>query len=138
MRFIRRHLGVWALAWLSYQGATVLALMPLECCLAHKSLEDTRRECTKATSSSPESCPMHAATGHACPMHRDAGSEDAADECAIRGTCTGPALAIMFSIPGVLVDDTRITFNAPAGTPTPQADRLPAAPFSIDTPPPRS
>lgn len=83
---------------------------------------------------------MHTADGQVCPMHQAASSAQGARECAMRGTCDGPAVALgsLFSIPGILLDKTDTGIDISASLLTGVADRTPDAPASLDTPPPKS
>jgi len=135
MRFIRQHLVALSLAWLAGQAASLTAFMPQDCCPAHHQPADAK-DCHKQPVAADQ-CPMHQADGKPCPMHDGAQGEER--PCVMRGTCNGPAaaLATLFSVPGILVDQS----------PAPVVDRVSALFVTpdvsaslfvpLDTPPPR-
>jgi hypothetical protein len=92
----RRHLRALTLICLTFQAASISALVPRDCCAAH---------------ASHASHVSHAAAADgdagACPMHR---APEREPECSLRGACDGPpaALPLLWSNPAV----------SPAGTST--------------------
>jgi hypothetical protein len=142
----RRRLRFFAAAWLLFQAVSLSALVPHACCLAHEAAVVTSAtqgadtpasHCAEsADSETPSSA--HAGHGH---HHSARPSESPRDECAIRGTCGGPAAALftVISTEGVL---TRfVTAPAefpPAGTPIVSHDRLTGQFEPPDAPPPRA
>jgi hypothetical protein len=80
---------------------------------------------------------MHAADGTACPAHASGSTDER--PCVMRGTCSGPAIALasLFSVNGILADDTYLPFEAASSPVFISAHR--ATPFIVshDTPPPR-
>jgi hypothetical protein len=135
---------VWAFAWLSCQVASLSALLPAECCMAHHTLAESTEPCHESTPA--ESCPMRAVDGQACPMHTGAAHHDAAaqqnaeEQCAMRGTCNGPAVALagLFAIPGVLVSQSQVRIDATSSMLTLMPLRFASTLSPLDTPPPRS
>jgi hypothetical protein len=127
MHSIRRSLRLWVTLWLVCQVASLSALVPKDCCAAHRPAASTAKPSCHQEASATR-CPMRAATGTTCPMHRgDATGADQAstDACAMQGTCSGPlaAMVAQLSNQGVL----------PSTTPTlPELVRT-AAPVSADT-----
>jgi hypothetical protein len=136
MELIRRHLGVWTFAWLSCQLAALSALVPGVCCAAHQ--VDVATECHETTPA--DACPMRGIDGQACPMHDGSHAPDASEECAMRATCTTPAVALasLFSVPGMLFTQSTAVVDTRVSLLTEATDRLPAAPAALETPPPRS
>jgi hypothetical protein len=137
MRFIRQHLVALSVAWLAFQAGSLSAFVPRDCCPAHHQPSDAAKDCHKVPAADDQ-CPMHQADGKACPMH--SGAQGQERPCSMRGTCDGPAaaLATLFSIPGILVDQSPV----PVVT---QVSRLfigsevSASLFvPLETPPPRS
>jgi hypothetical protein len=134
MRFIRQHLVALSIAWLAGQAGSLTAFMPQDCCPAHHQPAEAK-DCHKQPAADDQ-CPMHQADGQPCPMH------DGAQErpCVMRGTCNGPAaaLATLFSVPGILVDQSPApvvdVVSALFATP----DVSPSLFVPLDTPPPRS
>jgi hypothetical protein len=137
MSLIRRHLGVWTFAWLSCQVAALSALVPGVCCVAHQELAATT-ECHETTPA--DACPMRGVDGQACPMHDGSSTPDASEQCAMRATCSIPAMAVasLFSVPGVLFTQSTASIDPHVSLMTEAADHLPAAAAALDTPPPRS
>lgn len=136
MRLIRRHLGVWTFAWLSCQIAALSAIVPGVCCAAHQAAGAA--ECHETT---PEdACPMRGVDGQACPMHDGSHTPDASEQCAMRATCSMPAMALasVFSVPGVLFTQSTASIDTHVSLLTDATDRLPTAPAALETPPPRS
>ena len=123
MGLIRRHLGVWAFAWLSCQVASLSFAAPI-----WQSVVAETAEClgTSATD--------------ACPMHDGTNNPNASDQCAMRALSHGPAIALatIFSIPAVLLSESRISADSQSAMLTPVAAHLHGTPVSVDSPPPRS
>jgi hypothetical protein len=106
MALFRRRLRLWVAAWLMIQAASLSALVPRDCCAAHRPAASVKPpSCHEKIAALM--CPMRAADGTPCPMHRG-GHGDAEQEspkkCSIRGTCAGPMAALLrlLSNPGVL------------------------------------
>ena len=142
MKTLRRRLRLAVTAWLLFQLVSLSALVPLDCCDAHRPANVGRQERCHESPESPY-CPMRARDGKACPMHQkaeadnlhahhrqmaaeehashDAGLQDPAsapepsnNHCAIGATCTAPmaALAVILSNHGVVPADIWILPNA--------------------------
>jgi hypothetical protein len=124
MNGIRRHLRAWAATWLVIQALSLSALVPRDCCAAH------RLHKTPAT---------HAAGDEAaCPMHAE---KKPVPQCSLRGNCNGPVLAlpiattsaVLVSRPFTVLPDTALR---------PAAVTFEARPIATDifpdTPPPRA
>jgi hypothetical protein len=131
MARVREHLRVWAIAWLVFQAASLSALVPRDCCLAHK----------------PEPVAKHGTNCHetaaAAPMHR--GDPQDADKsgkrCTLRGTCDGPmaALFALLSNHGVLPDSIAVSPDLLSNArPTPIRESLVSRLPVPDPPPPRA
>ena len=133
MGLIRRHLGVWAFAWLSCQLASLSIAAPL-----WQSIAAETAECLGTTAA--DACPMRDEGGQACPMHDGTNSPDASEQCAMRALSHGPAIALatIFSIPAVLLSETGISVDAESAMLTPFVAHLHGAPVPVDSPPPRS
>jgi hypothetical protein len=139
MRTIRGRLRLWVSAWLVCQVASLSALVPRECCAAHRTVA-SKPGCHEMAE--VPHCPMPAADGTQCPMHRAGHAhEQPADGCAMRGMCDGPLAAFSASLwnHGVLTDPFeaqhhRHAFPAILQTGGNPISRLP----SLDPPPPRA
>ena len=133
MGLIRRHLGVWAFAWLSCQVASLSMAAPLWQAIA----SDTA-ECLGT--SAADACPMQDETGQACPMHDGTNNPDASERCAMRALSHGPAIALatIFSIPAVLLSEAGISADTQSAMLTPVVAHLHGTPVRVDSPPPRS
>jgi hypothetical protein len=131
MGLIRRHLGVWTLAWISCQVVSMSLALPLW----HAGASNTA-ECLVNN----DACPMQDADGQACPMHDGANRPDASEQCAMRALSHGPsiALATIFSIPAVLMSATGITADTRSAMLNPFVDAVHSTPAPVDSPPPRS
>ena len=90
MATLRRRLRVLATAWLMLQVAWLTALVPRDCCDAHRVAAKGCHESVTA----PQ-CPMQAASGRPCPMHR--GAQETPADCRLTGSCGGP-MAAMFAL----------------------------------------
>ena len=128
MNILRRHVRLWATAWLVLQAASLSAFVPRDCCAAHRPAV-AKQTCHEVAPKAH--CPMRAADGKPCPMHRapepaarhgdgtqDHGTHadhDVMDNrsdgrpaperrCVIGGTCQGPTFALVLSNPGLLPD----------------------------------
>jgi hypothetical protein len=113
MGFVRPRRHLFAAIWLAFQVAWLSAVVPRNCCAAHKPEES----CHETAAS--EVCPMQAADGTPCPMHRRLAEHDQhaaagvehhhqpaplTTDCGIRSACDGPmsALFTLLSTIGVL------------------------------------
>ena len=142
MKSLRRRLRLAVTAWLLFQVVSLSALVPLDCCDAHRPADVIGAESCHERADSPY-CPMRAKTGKACPMHQRSELADphahhrqaaagehgsphpghqeyasatapAKDHCSIGGTCSAPmtALAVILSNHGVVPAEVRIPANA--------------------------
>ncbi len=138
MSALRKRLSAWSIAWLLCQVASLSALLPPGCCAAHQVAAETPEECHKTAAA--DQCPMHTADGQVCPMHQGASSGSRVRECAMRGTCNGPTVALgsLFSIPGILLDASDSRVDVSSSMLLMVANRTPDTPASLDTPPPKS
>jgi hypothetical protein len=158
MTILRRHVRLWATAWLVLQAASLSAFVPRDCCAAHRP-EVAKPSCHEVA---PQShCPMRAADGKPCPMHRapetavheghgSHGDHDAAGDptddrraperrCVIGGTCQGPTFALILSNPGLVPDATVTMPQLAIVEPASVFDRTPRAGFQPPHPrPPRA
>jgi len=147
MSLVRRHVRPFAAAWLVFQATALSALVPRACCLAH----DAHMAAVAAASTTEEQAPdSHCArpaesrTASASPAAHDHSARPAQtprDECAIRGTCGGPAAALfsLISTDGVLTASLGTAADfPPAGAALVPHDQLTARFESPDAPPPRA
>jgi hypothetical protein len=148
MVFLRRHIRFLASAWIVFQAASLSALVPRACCLAHQtSLATPSTDCHDKAPAPHCSTPADDMT---CAMHHrhtvppdgtEQNDRKPAHECAIRGTCDGPiaALLTIFATHGVLTNsfealpDLRSTTTARSAT-----DQLIGLFVPPDAPPPRA
>ena len=149
MTLLRKRLRLFAAAWLIFQATSLSALVPRACCLAHQghvaaATDAADREeqasvshCAEPAESATASAP-HAAQGH----DRSARpAQTPRDECAIRGTCGGPAAALfsVISTEGVLATSLRVSADfPPAGAPIAPRDQLIGQFDPPEAPPPRT
>jgi hypothetical protein len=151
MTAIRRRLRILATAWILFQATSLSALVPRACCLTHQGHQASSNE--KKTNCHEEApaphCPMPAADGAPCPMHRGHDAHERStpadhapdEECAIRGTCGGPAAALfaVLSNYGVLTNSfSALTYLPLAGATVSARDQLIRQFASPDAPPPRA
>ena len=149
MTLFRRHLRLFAAAWLVFQATSLSALVPRACCLAHTAHqavpEPSAGEQEQAAASHCAKPPgtTNAASTHAAhgSSHSAGPSESPRHECAIRGTCGGPAAALfsVISTEGVLTRSvsTPVDFLQ-VGTRIVDRDRLIRHFEPPDSPPPRT
>jgi hypothetical protein len=142
MTTIRRRLRLWVAAWLVFQVASLWALVPRDCCAAHRSRAEEARTCHDSAAATH--CAIRAAGGMACPMH-PGGPADAdqrsSNRCSMRGTCDGPmaALVPLLSNQGVLTDAVSIRPDLhPRTDAASPHERLISRLASPDPPPPRA
>ncbi len=97
MQSIRRSLRLWVTTWFVVQVASLSALVPRDCCAAHRPAASAAKPSCHEKAAATQ-CPMRAADGTPCPMHRGDHHEAAdtsRDDCAMRGTCSGPMAAMV-------------------------------------------
>src|SRR5918999_5778707 len=100
MRFHRGRLRVIAITCLVFQVAWLTALVPRDCCAAHRPADRSERSCHQPV---PKvQCPMRSADGTPCPMH------GGKTECSLRGSCSGPmaSLLALLTNHGILPEPT--------------------------------
>jgi hypothetical protein len=143
MAVFRQRLRLLSAAWILFQVTSLSTLVPRACCLAHQAR--------------PADChdraPVHddtaAQTNAAAPMHRHGHmhqqtaptNSTPAHECALRGTCGGPAAALLalLSTHGILTDSTASLTDSPfTGQALPSTPQLVRQFESPDAPPPRA
>ncbi len=120
----RRRLRVLATAWILFQAVSLSALVPRACCLAHQGHQ-------AASNEKKPNCHEHSTPADNAPT----------EECAIRGTCGGPAAALftVLSNYGVLTNSFYgLTYLPLAGATLSPRDQLIRQFASPDAPPPRA
>jgi hypothetical protein len=147
MTRLRRRLRLFAAAWLIFQATSWSALVPRACCLAHDAHlagqamaassdeQAAGSHCARPSESATANAP-HAAHHHTAPP-----TESRRHECAIRGTCGGPAAALfsVISTEGVLVSSVSAPADfPPAGAALVPHDQLIRQFEAPDSPPPRA
>jgi len=115
MELIRRRLRLWVGAWLVAQVASMPALVPANCCLAHsRAAQATEPRCH-------ESVPQQ--------------------QCAMRGTCAGPVAALLtllsnVGVPGLsygITPDLRVSVIEVS-----PSENLISSAIPPESPPPRA
>jgi hypothetical protein len=111
MTIVRRHLRLWVAAWLLFQVVSLSALVPRDCCLAHKPAAQHGNSC------------------HEPP---------AAPDCSIRGSCDGPmaALFALLSSHGVLTDSIAVAPDLNPSAPAPRTRDSVVSRLPVPAPPP--
>jgi len=146
MAAFRQRLRLLSAAWIVFQVTSLSTLVPRACCMAHQSASAaTPAGCHEQaavphcqTAQDGTSCPMHHHHGQ---MHEHSAPASSTDDCVLRGTCSGPAAALLalLSTHGVLAvpiaspSDSLLTVATSA-----VADQLTPQFESPDAPPPRS
>ena len=137
MRSLRRHLGALTAIWLLFQVASLSALLPGVCCIAHaEDAESDPENCHKEAATSDQ-CPMVSADGQPCPEH--AAHTASGERCVMMGTCNAPmaSLASLFSAPAVLADGAVVHFDILSAAVTLSSPAAIVVSLAFDTPPPR-
>jgi len=148
MTCFRRHLRALAAIWLVFQATSWSALVPRACCLAHDAHLDATTAAAGATEEPAPAAhcakPAESATTaspHAGHARSARPAESPRHECAIRGTCGGPAAALfaVISTEGILSHSITAPVDfLEAGTPIVDRDRLIRHFEPPDAPPPRA
>ena len=161
MACLRRNLRVFVTTWLMFQVAWLTALVPRNCCAAHRPAEKSCHESAAATH-----CPMRDATGRPCPMHRGHAGHDSPEpdpaehhhqtlgsahhtqtpsapssDCRLSGVCDGPmaALFALLSNHGILPEATEALPSVAARQVAPPVHESLTGRFEQpDSPPPRA
>ena len=106
MLTLRRRPQFWVAAWLIFQGSALYALVPRDCCAAHRHGGDHQSAAhhatpaavpAEATPAAATSSDDHAHHGHQMAAQPEAAPADAtpARGCVMRGTCDGPMAAVL-------------------------------------------
>ena len=145
MTAVRRHLRLWATAWLVFQVVSLSAFMPRDCCANHHASEPAQQTCHETAAIEVGHCQMEAADGQTCSMHRGHASTAPAPasdtECSLGGTCGGPiaVIAALLSNQGVLTGPVTTSPDIIAATlPAETRDSARSLLVSPDPPPPRA
>jgi hypothetical protein len=143
MQSIRRGLRLWVAIWLVVQVASLSALVPRDCCPAHRPAASPGKPSCHEEAAATR-CPMRATDGTPCPMHRGDNSEAAdtsRDRCAMRSSCTGPMAALLaqLSNQGILTDPFQVQPDRQASPAAPHRSvQLVTRLAPPDSPPPRA
>ena len=105
MSAVRRHLRVYVAVWLAFQAAALSAVVPRECCAAHRAAPaKVAADCHEPAAPVPQDAHAHhgaAAAGSEAAPGRSTPDDDT---CSIRGACGGPMAGFLaqLSLHGVL------------------------------------
>jgi hypothetical protein len=149
MSALRHHLRFWVTTWLVFQVVSLSALVPRDCCAAHRIATEKQRTCHEEAAAATretadgDHCPMPGMAGEACPMHGTAhdGHQSPARRCTMQGTCAGPmaALFVIISNHGVLTEPLQLAHDLTvAVAPNPAREELVSRFSSPASPPPRA
>ena len=148
MLALRHHLRFWVMTWLVFQVVSLSALVPRDCCAAHRVAATKEKTCHKEAAATPQPahgvhCPMPGASGEACPMHaeRHDGHQTPRAKCMMQGTCGGPmaALFVIISNHGVLTDSPQLARDlSTTPVPAPAREDVVSRFTPPDAPPPRA
>jgi hypothetical protein len=147
MTRLRHHLRFWVTTWLVFQVMSLSALVPRDCCAAHRLATEKEKTCHEeaaATHASADGahCPMPGKTGETCPMHGTShDGQTPARKCTMQGTCNGPmaALFVIISNHGVLTEPPQLARDLTvAVAPRPGREELVSRFVPPDSPPPRA
>jgi hypothetical protein len=106
MASVRGQLRFFVAAWLVFQAASLSALIPRDCCAAHRQTPPSERPPCAGERPAAQ-CPMRSASETSCPMHRgDQRETSSSAKCVLRGSCDGPmaGLFLLLSHHGVLAN----------------------------------
>ena len=144
MQSIRRGLRLWVATWLVLQVASLSALVPRDCCAAHRpggkrrkahvSPEGRRDAVSDARGQAARPAPCTVAATARRPTRPR-------DDCAMRGTCSGPMAALFAQLSnyGVLPATLQVLPDVRQGAVTRSSDeQLLTRLASPDSPPPRA
>jgi hypothetical protein len=148
MTLFRCRLRLLVAAWLMFQAATLSAFVPRACCLVHQgALTKQDPDCHTPPASAESSVPVESPAPHHGHEHHVAQHAPApqpappADDCALRGTCSGPAAALLaaLSTQGILPQPAAAIL-APVSAPVKATEERHAisCPTPPDPPPPRA
>lgn len=119
MAILRRRVRLWVMAWFFLQVASLSALVPRDCCVAHRPVVTV---------------PSCHEVAHEAPVPSSSSSD-----CVMRGTCQGPPLFTVFSSAGLPAATSQ---SSPQALPTPRAADLAEHTLARvqppDLPPPRA
>lgn len=149
MLALRHHLRFWVITWLVFQVASLSALVPRDCCAAHRMATQKEKTCHDEAAATPEApadgdhCPMPDKAGQACPMHGSGHEthQPPARKCTMQGTCNGPmaALFVIISNQGVLSEPLQLAHDLTVTVvPDPAREDLVSRFTPPDSPPPRA
>ena len=135
MARVRHRLRLFVAAWLLFQAASLSALVPRDCCSAHRTAAKACHEASATTH-----CPVQAAAKPPCPAH---GGNPPADEsrCRMSGTCSGPiaALFTLLSNHGILSNPPSVFRAADAHVlSVVESENLVSKLLPPESPPPRA
>jgi hypothetical protein len=148
MTALRHRLRFWVTTWLVFQVVSLSALVPRDCCAAHRMVTEKEKSCHDDAAAVHEQaagdhCPMPGAAGESCPMHGDghAAPQAPATRCSMQGTCDGPMAAffVIISNQGVLTEPLVIANDLKASlAPAVPREDLVSRHVPPDAPPPRA
>lgn len=148
MSALRHHLRFWVTTWLVFQVVSLSALVPRDCCAAHRIATEKEKSCHEEAAATRvatdgDHCPMPGKAGEACPMHTTGhdGHQSPARKCTMQGTCDGPmaALFVIISNQGVLTEPLPLGHDLTVtAAPHPAREALVSRFTPPDSPPPRA
>jgi hypothetical protein len=147
MTALRQHLRFWVTTWLICQVVSLSALVPRDCCAAHRLATEKAKNCHEEAAVPHEAadgapCPMPGNVGEACPMHgANPDRQSPARKCIMQGTCDGrmAALFVIISNHGVLSELPRLAHDLTVTAASKPAREALTSRFTPpDSPPPRA
>jgi hypothetical protein len=141
MASLRRNLRVFATTWLLFQAAWAAAIVPRDCCAAHRPAEQGQESCHDTSGSAGQQVAAADHLHHAAPSNSPQPVSGSSSDCRLRGLCGGPmaSLFALLSQHGILPAPAAALPDVPARNVTLAIDENVVARFEPpDSPPPRS
>jgi len=146
MLTLRRRPQFWVAAWLIFQGSALYALVPRDCCAAHRHGGDHQSAAHQPVPAEASPAPSAHSDDHAHVGHQMAPAPEPANAdpapvrgCVMRGTCDGPMAAVLavLSTQGVPpIDAFRLVQESTATLVAGAAHEHPTSRLASPEPPP--
>jgi hypothetical protein len=115
MSALRGRLRLYVVAWLVFQVAMLSALVPRDCCSAHRPAAEAGDASCHETAAVADHCTVAAADAAHCPSGPGEAPQPSETGCSMRGVCNAPMAVVSSLLSNYGAVTESVTLSFPAG-----------------------